>query len=322
MNILVTGGAGFIGSHLIDKLLSLGHTVFSIDNFDSFYPRIVKENNQKKHFESKNFSFLECDITNEEVLLNFTKGKNIELIVHLAAKAGVRPSIENPAAYHHTNATGTLHLLNIAKTLKVKRFILASSSSVYGENLNVPWKESDTNLQPISPYAASKISAENMARVYSKLFYLDTVVFRFFTVYGPRQRPDLAIHKFFNLAYNNEEIPFFGDGSTRRDYTFIDDIVKGIIGAINLSSTDSKYNVYNLGNSNTVTLNELIETIKKITQKNIVLKKLPEQAGDVQQTFADVSKAGRELGFSPSTKITEGLALFNTWFKQHNRIPS
>ena len=320
MNILVPGGAGFIGSHLIDKLLAEGHTVFSIDNYDGFYARSIKENNQKKHFESKEFKFLECDINEEKVIFDFLKDKNIETIVHLAAKAGVRPSIDDPAAYHHANATGTLHLLNVAKQLAIKRFVLASSSSVYGENPNVPWKESDTDLQPISPYAASKIAAENMTRVFSKLYDLDTIALRFFTVYGPRQRPDLAIHKFFKLAYSGQEIPFYGDGNTRRDYTFIDDIVQGIFGAINIPVSNSKFRVFNLGNSNTVTLSELIQSIENSSGKIIQLKKLPEQAGDVQQTFADVSKAGKELGFSPSTKIHEGLRIFNDWYKQQNEI--
>ncbi len=315
MTILITGGAGFIGSHLADELLKQGKKVISIDNFDSFYPRSFKEQNIAHQKTNPNFSFYEADICNNNDLENIFNKHDIDIIVHLAARAGVRPSIKDPLVYEETNVMGTLHLLKMAVAKKINKFILASSSSVYGINKNIPWSENDTDLKPISPYAASKIAAENHAKVFSHLYNLPVIALRFFTVYGPRQRPDLAIHKFFKLIYNNESIPFYGDGSTSRDYTYISDIVQGISGAINRKVINSNYEVYNLGNSSPVTLNELITAIASVTGKEVILDKLPPQEGDVNVTYSKIDKAKMELNYNPKTTFIEGLKLFNDWFK-------
>lgn len=319
MNIAVTGGAGFIGSNLIDDLLKDGHNVWNIDNFDAFYPESIKRNNIREHLKNKNYNFLESDINRENMIASFLDNVKIDAIIHLAAKAGVRPSIEKPKEYFEVNAGGTISMLELARKKGIKKFILASSSSVYGENPSVPWKESDKELKPISPYAASKIAAEEIGRVFSGLYSMDVIALRFFTVYGPRQRPDLAIHKFFELIYNDKPIPFFGAGDTRRDYTFIDDIIKGIRGALNLPIKQNSFRVYNLGNSDTIQLSDLIKIIEKTTGKQALLNRQPEQAGDVKQTFADITKSSKDLGYMPDTQIHEGLKVFNEWFLKKNK---
>lgn len=318
MKILVTGGAGFIGSHLIDQLLVDGHTIINVDNFDSFYSRSIKEKNIEKHFDFTNYEFKELDITKRLDLDKLFEENKFDQIIHLAAKAGVRPSILNPIAYEITNVQGTINILENAKIHGVKKIVFASSSSVYGINENIPWDESDLKLLPISPYAASKVSAENYGKVYSELYGIQFIALRFFTVFGPRQRPDLAIHKFFKLAYEEKPIPFFGDGSTSRDYTFVSDIIEGIIGAVNYQTTDAKFEIFNLGNSHPVSLKELIDAIQLITEKKLIIDRQPLQEGDVNRTFSNISKAEKHFGYKPKTELKKGLALFNDWFIDTN----
>lgn len=315
--ILVTGAAGFIGSHLSEALISQGHKVVGVDNFDPFYDRSIKETNLSYLRSQSNFRLIEADISDGELLereLLETLGGNCDAIVHIAAKAGVRPSIEDPVAYQETNVRGTQNMLELARKAKIKQFVFASSSSVYGVNPRVPWSESDAVLQPISPYASTKVSGELLGHVYSHLYGIRFIGLRFFTVYGPRQRPDLAINKFTRLILNGEAIPFFGDGETRRDYTFVKDTVKGIIQAIDYR--DSAYELINLGNNKTVSLNELVAGLEKALGKKAVIDRLPEQPGDVPQTWADISKAKSLLGYNPSTGIEAGLKAFADWYKQ------
>lgn len=310
--VLVTGGAGFIASNLISKLLFTGvYKVVSLDNFDPFYAREIKESNLKPFINHPDFSFKEGDITDSHVLDSFTE--NIDVIIHLAAKAGVRPSIFNPLQYQKVNEAGTLNLLEYAKKRKISRFIFASSSSVYGINMNVPWNEDDKLLTPISPYAATKLSGEMMGHVYSHLFNINFIALRFFTVYGPGQRPDLAIHKFFNLIESEKPIDVYGDGSTFRDYTYIDDIVSGILGAMMYSKTKN-FDIINLGNNNTIKLKDLISSIEDIVGKKAQINYLPEQPGDVPKTYANISKAQHLLNYNPKTEILEGLTSFYKWF--------
>lgn len=308
--ILLTGGAGFIGSHVVDFLLSKGLSVVVIDNFDSFYSRAIKENNISIALKSPNCKVIELDITNWEGL-DALEG-DFEAIIHLAAKAGVRPSIVDPLATQITNVNGTQNLLEFAKKRGIKQFIFASSSSVYGVNENVPWNEHDRVLLPISPYASTKVSGELLGHVYSHLYGIRFIALRFFTVFGPRQRPDLAIHKFTKLLLNNEPIPFFGKGNTRRDYTYVDDIVNGIFRALNY--TESNYEIINLGNSQTVSLYEMLNILEEVFEKKAIINYLPEQTGDVPQTYANVSKAKQLLGYQPSKSFREGLELFKEWW--------
>ena len=318
-NILITGAAGFIGSSLVDRLLESEteeYRIIAIDNFDPFYSKSVKEANIQPHLTQPNYKFFSLDINDLPSLSEALKDIRIDCIVHLAAKAGVRPSIEDPQGYFQTNVMGTVNMLELAKDHGVKRFVFASSSSVYGKNPNVPWSENDLNLEPISPYASSKIAAEKVCQTYSHLYDLDVIALRFFTVYGPKQRPDLAIHKFFKLASQNKSIPFFGDGTTKRDYTFIDDIVTGITGAITADERTEKFTVYNLGNHQTISLKSLVEAIGSELDTNIQLDIKPMQPGDVKQTFANISKAQADLNYEPKTNITEGLKAFNNWFNQ------
>ncbi|MDP2175523.1 MAG: GDP-mannose 4,6-dehydratase [Bacteroidota bacterium] len=307
---LITGGAGFIGSSLIDQLLEENphYAIINLDNFDTFYSKEIKQANIRHHLNYPNYQLLTIDINDAVAMNEAFKEIDIDCIVHLAAKAGVRPSIQDPQSYFQTNVMGTLNLLELAKQKKIKKFVFASSSSVYGKNPNVPWRESDLDLEPISPYAASKIAAEKVCQTYAHLYGLDITALRFFTVYGPKQRPDLAIHKFFKLAMNNQPIPFFGDGSTRRDYTYVADIVQGIKGAMNFKNNG--FEVFNLGNHQTVSLKELVDAIGNVLGKEILLDKQPKQAGDVDQTYADIDKAMSKLGYSPKTKLIDGLSLF------------
>ena len=315
MNVVVTGGAGFIGSHLIDRLLKQGHSVTNIDNFDPFYDESIKRQNIKGHLESDSYALHEVDIR-DKAALNEAIPDDTDVIVHLAAKAGVRPSIQDPISYQEVNVAGTQNMLEVAREKDIKQFVFASSSSVYGKNPNVPWREDDAVLQPISPYASTKVSGELLGHVYSHLYDIRFLALRFFTVYGPRQRPDLAIHKFLKLMSDGKEITLYGDGSTRRDYTFIDDIVDGIMGAINY--TDSLYEVINLGNNETVELLELVEAIEKAS--GITAKKTfgPEQPGDVKQTWADVSYAGNLLNYHADYSIDKGLRSFVEWYNEVN----
>jgi UDP-glucuronate 4-epimerase len=308
---LVSGGAGFIGSHLVDALLASGWQVTTVDNFDPFYPRNLKCENVRRHRDHPSFRLVEldiCDLEGLQLLLD----DQYDCIVHLAAKAGVRPSIDAPAEYQRVNVLGTQNMLEFAKLRGVPQFVFASSSSVYGVNPNVPWREADPVLMPISPYAATKVAGELMGHVYSRLYPIRFIALRFFTVYGPRQRPDLAIHKFCRLLASGSAIPIYGDGSTRRDYTYIGDIVRGIRAA--MEYTASPYEIINLGNNSPVTLNVLIREIEAAMGTAARVEQHPEQPGDVPQTCADISKAERLLGFQCGTTLSVGLARFADWF--------
>lgn len=320
--ILVTGGAGFIGSHLVDKLLELGHEVLSIDNFDPFYDKSEKLQNREKHFSFNTFSFQETDITNKEALQRVMYAFQPQYIFHLAAKAGVRPSVENPSDYVKTNIIGSLHVLEIARDIKPIRTILASSSSVYGLNEKIPFRENDPILQPASPYAATKIGMEALAHTFSHLYELDIVSLRFFTVYGPRQRPDLAIRKFMQHIDSALPIDLFGDGTTSRDYTYIDDIIRGVIKSMYFKNP-RQYEVFNLGNSSPVTLKELIQAIEKVVGKKAIIRHRPMQSGDVPVTYADLTKSKEYLDFVPETTLDTGLTRMYEWLKSKSpRLPS
>jgi len=313
MNILVTGGAGFIGSHLIDRLLEEGHVVTNVDNFDDFYSESIKRRNIEGHLQYDNYKIYEIDIRDKKGL-DEAIPNNIDVIVHLAAKAGVRPSIEDPIAYQEVNVTGTQNMLEVAREKKIKQFVFASSSSVYGKNPNVPWREDATVLQPISPYASTKVSGELLGHVYSHLYAIRFIALRFFTVYGPRQRPDLAIHKFLKLMNKKSTISLFGDGTTKRDYTFIDDIVNGIMNSI--SYEDSLYEIINLGNNQTVKLLELVQKLEEISKFKANICWEAEQPGDVKQTWADVNKASKLINYNSNFSFDQGLQEFVKWFKE------
>jgi UDP-glucuronate 4-epimerase len=312
--ILLTGCAGFIGSHTLDRLLADGHHVIGVDNFDPFYDRALKTTNIAAHMDSDHFDLIEGDLADPTTYnkINFQLGGSApDAIIHLAAKAGVRPSIEDPVGYQRANVIATQNLLEFAKEQNIKQFVFASSSSVYGVNPNVPWSETHNVSGPISPYASTKVSCELLGHVYSHLYGIRVLGLRFFTVYGPRQRPDLAINKFVRLIEAGEPIPVFGDGSTRRDYTYIADIVEGILGSLHY--TGSNYEVINLGNDQTVTLSEMIATIEGVVGKKAEINRLPEQPGDVPQTWANVSKAKELFGYEPKTSFREGIKRFIAW---------
>ena len=312
IKILVTGGAGFIGSHLCERLLKEGYSITVIDNFDSFYSREIKEQNLSQFKDHPDCRFEEVDIRDYDALLSICH-ESYDLIIHLAAKAGVRPSIETPFDYQSVNVGGTQNLLEFARVRNIKQFIFASSSSVYGINPNVPWKENDYVLDPISPYASTKISGELLGHVYSHLFGIRFISLRFFTVFGPRQRPDLAIHLFANKIIHHEPITMFGDGSTLRDYTYVDDIVEGIVRSVNYK--DSMYEVFNLGNHHRVSLTEMIKTIESVLGIECIMKKMPQQPGDVPETYADIGKSFELLGYCPKTSFREGVEHFVDWLK-------
>lgn len=316
MTILVTGGAGFIGSNLIDVLIR-DHNIICIDNFDAFYSRETKENNIFNLMSNHKFKFINCDILVVDCLNEVFKNQEIDLIIHLAAKAGVRPSIQNPSEYFDTNINGTLNVLNLAKDLNVKNFIFASSSSVYGNNRKVPFSENDNVDNPISPYAASKRAGELICYTYHHLFQMNIACLRFFTVYGKRQRPDLAIAKFTDLIMKNKSIPIYGDGTFKRDFTYIDDIIDGIIKCANwLIRVDiPKYEIFNLGESETHTVLELIKIIEDNLQVNAIIEFQDEQPGDVKCTYADISKACDFLDYHPTTKIEDGIKEYIKWKK-------
>lgn len=312
-NILVTGGAGFIGSHLVDKLLAENSWhVFALDNFNEFYSPEIKRANIAGHLQNPNYTLLEMDICNSESLQKIFSENKFDAIVHLAAWAGVRPSLMNPKLYTNVNVNGTLNLLECAKEFGVKKFVFGSSSSVYGINSKVPFAEDDRIHQTISPYAATKAAGEFLCHTYSHLYDIRTICLRFFTVYGARQRPDLAIHKFSKLITEGKPIQMFGDGTTRRDYTFVDDIIQGVRAAIDYDKAN--YEVFNLGESQTIELRELIEVLEENLGKKAVIERKPMQPGDVPITFADISKAKELLGYNPTTKIREGIPKFVEWF--------
>lgn len=312
-NILVTGGAGFIGSHLVEKLLAENNwNVIALDNFNEFYSPEIKRANIKDASENPNFKLYENDICDAESLREIFAENSFDAIVHLAAWAGVRPSLLNPKLYTQVNVNGTLNLLELAKEFDVKQFVFGSSSSVYGINSKIPFSEDDKIFQPISPYAATKAAGELLCHTFSHLYDIRTICLRFFTVYGARQRPDLAIHKFSKLIREEKPIPVFGDGSTRRDYTFVDDIVQGVRAAIDYDKTN--YEIFNLGESQTIELSELIELLEKSLGKKAIIERKEMQPGDVPITFADISKSREVLNYNPQTKIEDGIPKFVEWF--------
>ena len=313
-NLLITGGAGFIGSHLVDRLLATDvENVTVVDDFNDFYDPSIKHSNIQDHLKDSRYSIHEIDIRDRTALERVFKGQNFDCLVHLAARAGVRPSLSEPQLYTETNINGTLNLLELARQHNIHQFVFGSSSSVYGINAKVPFSEDDPIRQPISPYAATKGAGELLCHTYSHLYGLRSVCLRFFTVYGPRQRPDLAIHKFAKLITASKPIPVFGDGTTRRDYTYVDDIIDGVMAAISYDKTN--YEVFNLGESRTVELNELISLLEKELDTHAIIDRQPPQPGDVPQTFADISKARALLGYDPKTQIEEGLHRFVEWFR-------
>ncbi|GMU33772.1 MAG: epimerase [Planctomycetia bacterium] len=309
--ILVTGAAGFIGSHLCERLLADGRRVVGLDSFDSFYDPKIKRANIAGCLTNSNFRLVEGDIRDAEVVAAALKG--CDLVVHLAARAGVRPSIEDPLLYQDVNVRGTNVILETMRKLGMKKLVFASSSSVYGNNKKVPFSETDVVDNPISPYAATKKAGELICHAYHHLFGMDITCLRFFTVYGARQRPDLAIHKFAKLILAGKSIPVFGDGSMMRDHTYIDDIIAGVVAAIDRCGG---YKIYNLGESRPVSLSDLIAAIERAVGKKAMIERLPLQPGDVHQTYADVSRAKAELGYEPSTEIEAGLAEFAQWLSK------
>ena len=316
-SILVTGGAGFIGSHLVDHLIAEGAwRVSVVDDFNEFYDPAIKRANVSRHEQNPNYRLFEADIRDNTALKSLFAENAFDCIVHLAARAGVRPSLEQPLLYVETNINGTMNLLELAREHGINQFVFGSSSSVYGINAKVPFSEDDPIRQPISPYAATKAAGELLCHTYTHLYGIRCVCLRFFTVYGPRQRPDLAIHKFARLISAGKPIPVFGDGTTRRDYTFIDDIIAGVRAAINYSG--SEYEVINLGESRTVELRELISLLEKELGAVAKIDRQPLQPGDVPQTFADVNKARRLLGYNPQTQIEAGIHQFVEWIREHS----
>ncbi|MCG8403900.1 MAG: GDP-mannose 4,6-dehydratase [Phycisphaerales bacterium] len=309
--VLVTGAAGFIGSHLCEALLAAGRIVIGLDNFDSFYDSKVKRRNITDCLRHSSFSLVEGDIRDTEVVDRVLSG-SVGTIVHLAARAGVRPSIENPLLYQDVNVNGTCVLLEAARRHGNRRFIFASSSSVYGNNNKTPFSESDFVDHPISPYAATKKAGELLCHAYHHLFGIHVTCLRFFTVYGARQRPDLAIHKFTRLIESGKPIPVFGDGSMMRDHTYIDDVIAGGLAAIDRCEG---FRIYNLGESQPVSLSAMISAIERALGKKATIDRLPCPPGDVDRTYADVSRARAELGYEPTTDLDTGLRKFVAWFR-------
>lgn len=318
---LITGGAGFIGSSLAEELLKQGHKVIAIDNFCNFYDPKIKENNLANILKKENFKIYRGDIRDKTILEEIFTKNNIDVVVHLAAMAGVRPSIENPILYQEVNCMGTQNILEEMRKHNIKNLVMASSSSVYGNCKEVPFKEDMIVDFAISPYAATKKANEVMTHVYHKLFKMNVIMLRFFTVYGPKQRPDLAINKFTRLMLNNQEIPMFGDGTTSRDYTYIKDIVDGIIKSCNyvLKNTVT-YEIINLGNSSPISLKQMIYTIAKVLKIEPKIKQMPMQPGDVERTFADIAKAKKIIDYDPKTTFEEGISKFIKWYKDNQSL--
>jgi len=310
-SLLVTGGAGFIGSHLVDRLLADGNRVTVIDNFNPFYDPNIKWDNIARHREHENYRLVEGDIRDAEAVGRCFEWDEITEVIHLAAMAGVRPSIANPGLYQHVNLQGTMNIFEAVRKHGIKKLLFASSSSVYGNNEKVPFAESDFVDHPISPYAATKKSGELMAYTYHHLYAIKTACLRFFTVYGPRQRPEMAIHLFTDRIWRGEEILMFGEGRSRRDYTFIDDIISGILAC---RRYQFDFEVFNLGRSDTVELAELISKIETVLGRKANVTVKPTQPGDVNQTYADITKAREMLGFEPKTSIDDGLKKFADWY--------
>jgi UDP-glucuronate 4-epimerase len=313
-SVLVTGGAGFIGSHVVDSLLASGkYEVYCIDNFDPFYDPAIKLNNLQKAGRNPHYHLLNIDlsVSGPDILLEMFQDISFAAIIHLAARAGVRPSLESPILYYDVNVRGTLHLLEFARLAGIHRFLFASSSSVYGNNPNVPWKENDLLHEPVSPYAATKLAAEELGHVYAGLYGIQFIALRLFTVYGPRQRPDLAIHLFYNQVKAQHPINIFGDGSTKRDYTYVGDITAGIIAALEYNGKGDT--IINLGNSEQVSLLRMIHILEDCMHTKAIINWQDKQPGDVDQTSADISKAAELLGYHPRVNIEDGIYRFVEW---------
>lgn len=316
---LVTGGAGFIGSTLSERLIKDGNNVVVIDNFCDFYNPLIKENNIKELIKEANFKLYKNDIRDREAVKSIFENNNIDVVIHLAAMAGVRPSIENPVLYQDVNCMGTQNILEEMRLHKIKNLVMASSSSVYGNCKEVPFKEDMIVDFAISPYAATKKANEVMTHVYHKLYDMNVMMLRFFTVYGPKQRPDLAINKFTRLMLENKEIAMYGNGTTSRDYTYIDDIVEGIIkSCYYVINNQNVYEILNLGNSSPISLKAMIDTIANVLNVNPKINKMPMQLGDVERTFADISKAKRIIGYEPKISFEQGIKYFIEWYKKKN----
>jgi len=309
--VLVTGGAGFIGSHLCERLRHEDVEVVALDNFDPFYEPAIKRRNLRHLAGDTGFRLVEGDIRDEALVCDLFAGEGFDTVIHLAARAGVRPSLQEPRLYHDVNVTGTVTLLEAARIHGLGRFIFGSSSSVYGNNKKVPFAEDDPVDHPISPYAASKKAGELVAHTYHHLYGMDVCCLRFFTVYGPRQRPEMAIHKFTRLISQGRPVPRFGGGETVRDYTYIDDIIDGVMAAAKKSSG---YRIYNLGESLTTPLSRLIELIQESVGRKAEVQEEPAQPGDVECTYADVSRARSELGYAPSVPVEDGIPRFVEWY--------
>lgn len=312
MKVLVTGGAGFIGSHLCERLANRGDEVVILDDFNDYYDPVMKEKNVANLLSSKRVRLVRGDITDDAVLNGVFSSSGFDVVVHLAARAGVRPSIEQPLLYEHVNCLGTLKMLEECKKNRIKRFVFASSSSVYGNVKTIPFSEDAKVDNPISPYAATKVAGELYCYNYWHLYGISSTCLRFFTVYGPRQRPDMAIHKFTRMIDQGKPIPFFGNGSTRRDYTYFSDIIDGVEAAVD---RDLAFEIINLGESQTTTLSELVAHIESALGHKALLNKMPMQPGDVEVTCADISKAKRLLGYKPNTPVELGIPKFVEWYK-------
>ena len=316
VNILVTGGVGFIGSHVCERLLEIGHAVCALDDLNDFYDPAIKQNTLRElQSRAQSFSFVHADITNRSEVDEVLGSMAFDQIIHLAARAGVQPSLEEPALYQRVNVEGTVNLLESAREHSVNKITVASSSSVYGVNSKVPFSEADPIFSAISPYAASKLACEALGHVYHHVHGMDICMLRFFTVYGPRQRPDLAIHKFARLMHTGQPIPVYGDGNTSRDYTYVDDTVDGVVAA---TEKEFGFEIINLGESQTVELKRLIELIEQAMGVKAEINRQPAQPGDVPITFANIEKAQDLLGYSPQTKIEDGIPRFIEWFRQQN----
>jgi UDP-glucuronate 4-epimerase len=314
MNFLVTGGAGFIGSHVCERLLRDGHSVWAFDDLNNFYdPQFKQRNLREIQSLAKPFEFVHGDITDRAALAEIFSSVKFDQVIHLAARAGVRPSLEQPALYQRVNVEGTVNVLEAARKSGVKKIIIASSSSVYGVNSKVPFSESDPIVSAISPYAASKLACEALGHVYHHVYKMDVTMLRFFTVYGPRQRPDLATCKFAKLITAGKPIPVFGDGSTARDYTFVSDTVDGVVAA---TQKEFGYEIFNLGESETVSLSRMIGLLEAALGRKAIIDRQPLQPGDVPITFSDISRARARLGYHPQVKFEQGIKLFADWFRK------
>lgn len=308
----ITGVAGFIGSHVAEAILLRGDRVFGLDNFDPFYDRSLKDRNLAALSAHRGFRFAEGDIRDLEALGRWGNGTRPDALIHLAAKAGVRPSLEDPAGYADVNVTGTARILDWAREREVPRILFASSSSVYGGNTKVPFSEEDPVDRPVSPYAATKKAGELLCHTYCHLYGMNIASLRFFTVYGPRQRPEMAIHKFTRHLFEGREIGIYGDGSSRRDYTYVDDVVEGVLGAL---SAPPGHRIFNLGESATLSISDLVDLLERVSGKKAIRRHLPEQPGDVPVTYADISRARREIGYNPRVPVAEGVERFVRWYR-------